>query len=788
MASDLFFFSSLEARSLSFPCCNQSLFCRFRLSPLPFHTLRLSASNHKFSHQFVSKCSNSSSDSASGDFGIVSTTECPDGSIIFHFGNSKEIAIKKTEQSHPTGENDKVVVEDSDKEQMSSIDVVDVSDEEPQVGEPASKKVGRNLKLKSQPKRKRRQNTTGVVDIVKDKTASVVTHTKEGSVDLDNVGQVGNNSVPEGNGEGISKIEGATNLNMVLDKDLAPDVENASPPLTDSGVETEITTQLASSELGSKIEVPHTVRPQEENSDASEVNSGNVGKIEGTTSKMVSKVDFLPDIEKVSSALSAPAIENGIKSEQACLESDAKSEVHQCVDLQEGNSGASDGNGESFVKIEGATLNTKSQIDLAVEVDHPQVAASKNNSESEIIPQSISLEACSNIEVPYSLKFQESGKDDAGEEVAHLSVPSKEDTEEDNINASKVIQHANEGDVGEVKPNSTLYEIESILNEATSHKTLDDSIDDDIVKSSKLSDVGVPFSFFKEEITEADSQSGNKIRVPMLKGAELQSGGTTLEREEISTAGFFLYSGAALLPNPAKAFAGGEDAYFIACQKWLGVADGVGQWSLEGISVGLYAKELMGNCEKIVSDRNGVQISDPVEVLNGGAVNTQSCGSSTVLVAYFDDQALHVANIGDSGFMIIRNGDVFKRSSPMLYEFNFPVQIERGDHPSDFAQVYRVDLNEGDVIITATDGLFDNLYEHDIVSIVLKSLKESLRPQEIAELLATRAQEVGQLSSVRSPFADEAQAAGYVGYRGGKLDDVAVIVSLVKRLFSNHVQ
>ena len=45
--------------------------------------------------------------------------------------------------------------------------------------------------------------------------------------------------------------------------------------------------------------------------------------------------------------------------------------------------------------------------------------------------------------------------------------------------------------------------------------------------------------------------------------------------------------------------------------------------------------------------------------------------------------------------------------------------------------------------------------------------------QEIAELLATRAQEVGQLSSVRSPFADEAQAAGYVAYRGGKLGDVS---------------
>lgn len=44
-------------------------------------------------------------------------------------------------------------------------------------------------------------------------------------------------------------------------------------------------------------------------------------------------------------------------------------------------------------------------------------------------------------------------------------------------------------------------------------------------------------------------------------------------------------------------------------------------------------------------------------------------------------------------------------------------------------QVYEVDLYEKDVIITATDGLFDNLYERDIVSIVSKSLQESLRPQ-----------------------------------------------------------
>lgn len=40
---------------------------------------------------------------------------------------------------------------------------------------------------------------------------------------------------------------------------------------------------------------------------------------------------------------------------------------------------------------------------------------------------------------------------------------------------------------------------------------------------------------------------------------------------------------------------------------------------------------------------------------------------------------------------------------------------------------------------------------------------------------------MGRSASARCPFADAAQAAGYVDYAGGKLDDVAVIVSVVRR-------
>lgn len=48
-----------------------------------------------------------------------------------------------------------------------------------------------------------------------------------------------------------------------------------------------------------------------------------------------------------------------------------------------------------------------------------------------------------------------------------------------------------------------------------------------------------------------------------------------------------------------------------------------------------------------------------------------------------------MANIGDSGFIVIRDGTVYKRSTPMVYGFNFPLQIERGDDPSKLIEVIR---------------------------------------------------------------------------------------------------
>jgi len=43
-------------------------------------------------------------------------------------------------------------------------------------------------------------------------------------------------------------------------------------------------------------------------------------------------------------------------------------------------------------------------------------------------------------------------------------------------------------------------------------------------------------------------------------------------------------------------------------------------------------------------------------------------------------------------------------------------------------QKYDIDLQEGDVIVTATDGLFDNVYEEEVAGTVSKSLEADLKP------------------------------------------------------------
>ncbi|WOH00356.1 hypothetical protein DCAR_0519715 [Daucus carota subsp. sativus] len=241
-----------------------------------------------------------------------------------------------------------------------------------------------------------------------------------------------------------------------------------------------------------------------------------------------------------------------------------------------------------------------------------------------------------------------------------------------------------------------------------------------------------------------------------------------------------LLSGSCYLPHPDKEETGGEDAHFICVnEQVIGVADGVGGWADVGVNAGLYARELMSNSVRAILDDPKDSI-DPARVLTRAHSATKAKGSSTACIIYLKDEGIHAINLGDSGFIIVRDGCTVFESPVQQHGFNFTYQLEcstRGDQPSS-GQVFMIPVVPGDVIVAGTDGLFDNLFNNEVTSIVLQGTQEGLNPEALSEKLAASARERALDRHRQTPFSTAAQEAGY-RYYGGKLDDITVVVSYI---------
>lgn len=94
-------------------------------------------------------------------------------------------------------------------------------------------------------------------------------------------------------------------------------------------------------------------------------------------------------------------------------------------------------------------------------------------------------------------------------------------------------------------------------------------------------------------------------------------------------------------------------------------------------------------------------------------------------------------------------------------------------------QFIEFEVKPGDVIITATDGLFDNIYPKDLGLVTKQEMQINQPPKDVATYIANVAQQLAANEEYLSPFAAAAFEAGY-SFLGGKMDDITVIVSVVE--------
>jgi protein phosphatase PTC7 len=119
-------------------------------------------------------------------------------------------------------------------------------------------------------------------------------------------------------------------------------------------------------------------------------------------------------------------------------------------------------------------------------------------------------------------------------------------------------------------------------------------------------------------------------------------------------------------------------------------------------------------------------------------------GSSTacVLILNRETSTVYTANIGDSGFIVVRKGEIVHKSEEQQHYFNTPFQLSLpppgnqnrvlSDSPES-ADRNSFPVEDGDVILVATDGVFDNVPK----KLLLETLKEIEGEKDAVKLQMT---------------------------------------------------
>lgn len=172
---------------------------------------------------------------------------------------------------------------------------------------------------------------------------------------------------------------------------------------------------------------------------------------------------------------------------------------------------------------------------------------------------------------------------------------------------------------------------------------------------------------------------------------------------------------------------------------------------------------------------------------------------------------IKIAHLGDCMGMLIRGEEIVWRTEEMWWNFNTPVQLgpTSPTRPRD-AHVFTIPVEADDILILASDGLSDNLWDEDVLDEVVRFRQpylaqggmaaqgvfcQSTLAAMLSEALCSRAHCVAEhkarkgaptLEAEEIPFARRAREEGR-SFHGGKPDDISVLVAIVSPVASSGV-
>ena len=271
----------------------------------------------------------------------------------------------------------------------------------------------------------------------------------------------------------------------------------------------------------------------------------------------------------------------------------------------------------------------------------------------------------------------------------------------------------------------------------------------------------------------------------------------------------------------------GDDAILVG-ENFIGANDGVGAWATRERGHAALWSRLILHFWALEAERDTFDASansapkepNPVEYLQKAYEQTIAAtsspnewnGTTTACAALLhcsvmDNEkipTLFITNLGDSQCLVLRpkngrEGDAIYKTLEQWHWFDCPRQLGTNspDTPNSNAVMDKVEIQENDVVLMMSDGVVDNLWEHEILENVIDSIQkwEAGEGGEdsgdrtgganggmlyVAGELVKATRNIAENPYAESPFMERAIEEG-LAMEGGKLDDISVVAALCRR-------